>query len=69
MTDFLHSVLGKVSEKMVQSEFQDLDRKLGNSSDPNKSNEATSTLKGILGNIPWALLGIGGDSSSEADRL
>ena len=69
MTDFLHSVLGEVSDKIVQSEVQDLDSKLSNASDPNKSNEATSTLKGILDNIPWALLGIGGDFSSEADRL
>ncbi|CUS14189.1 unnamed protein product [Tuber aestivum] len=69
MTDFLHSVLGEVSDKMVQSEVQDLDSKLSSASDPNRSSEATSTLKGILDNIPWALLGIGGDFGSEADRL
>jgi len=67
MTDFLNSVLGEVSDKIVQSEVQDLDSKLRNASDPNKCNEATSILKGILYNIPW-VLGIGGDFSSEADR-
>jgi len=46
------SVLGEVSDKMVQSEVQDLDTKLGNGSDLNKSNEATSTLTSILDNIP-----------------
>jgi len=54
---------------MVGSAVQDLDSKLSNASDPNKSNEGTSTLKGILGNISWALLAIGEDFSSKADRL
>jgi len=69
MTNFPHSVLGEVSDRIVQSEVQDLDIKLSNASDSNKSNKGTPALKGILGNIAWALLAIGEDSSSNADRL
>lgn len=69
MTDFLHSVVGEVSDKVVQSEVQDLDAKLAAAEQQSQSDGTTSTLKGILDNIPFGLLGLGdsnfGDQASK----
>lgn len=70
MTDFLHSVVGEVSDKVVQSEVQDLDAKLAAAEQQSQSGGTTSTLKKILDNIPFALLGLGdSDFGNQADKL
>lgn len=70
MTDFLHSVVGEVSDKVVQSEVQDLDAKLAAAEEQSQSGGTTSTLKKILDNIPFALLGLGdSDFGNQADKL
>lgn len=70
MTDFLHSVVGEVSDKVVQSEVQDLDAKLAAAEQQSQSNNTTSTLKKILDNIPFGLLGLGdSDFGNQADKL
>lgn len=69
MTDFLHSVVGEVSDKLMQSEVQDLENKVQNASNKNH-NQTTSTLKKILDKIPFGLLGLGDDDfSGQADKL
>ncbi|KAH0603538.1 uncharacterized protein H6S33_007860 [Morchella sextelata] len=69
MTDFLHSVVGEVSDKVAQSEVQELDAKLAAAEQQSQDGGATSTLKGILDNIPFGLLGLGdsnfGDQASK----
>lgn len=70
MTDFLHSVVGEVSDKVVQSEVQDLDAKLAAAEQQSKSDGTTSTLKQILDKIPFGLLGLGdSDFGNQADKL
>lgn len=59
MTDFLHSVVGEVSDKVAQSEVQELDAKLAAAEQQSQDGGTTSTLKGILDNIPFGLLGLG----------
>jgi len=67
MTDFLHSVVGEVSDKMLQSEVQVLDEKL---SKAHEDQEANSHLKAILDQIPFGLLGMGdSDFGGDADKL
>ncbi|RPB08965.1 Het-C-domain-containing protein [Morchella conica CCBAS932] len=69
MTDFLHSVVGEVSDKVAQSEVQELDAKLAAAEQQSQDGGTTSTLKGILDNIPFGLLGLGdsnfGDQASK----
>lgn len=70
MTDFLHSVVGEVSDKVVQSEVQDLDAKLAAAEQQSQSGGTTSTLKKILDNIPFGLLGLGDSNfGDQADKL
>jgi len=69
MTDFLHSVVGEVSDKLIQSEVQELENKVQDASNKNHG-ETTSTLKTILEKIPFGLLGLGDDDfSGQADKL
>ncbi|RPA76743.1 heterokaryon incompatibility Het-C [Ascobolus immersus RN42] len=65
MTDFLHSVVGEVTDKMYQSEIQQLDDTLNNAQ---QQEEANSRLKEILDQIPMGLLG-SDNPSEEADNL
>jgi hypothetical protein len=67
MTDFLHSVVGEVTDKMYQSEIQQLDNTLNNAQ---QQEEANSRLKEILDQVPWALINAdAGNPSEEADNL
>jgi hypothetical protein len=61
--DFLHSVMGEVSDKATQSEIQELEGTMqdGRSAD-------TSILKDLLGQIPVGIFG-GKDEASKADEL
>lgn len=60
--DFLHSVTGELSDKMTQSEIEDLEGTLKQS-----SNTDTSMLRDLLDKIPDGLLG--GDKKSKVDDL
>ncbi|KAJ1327539.1 Heterokaryon incompatibility protein Het-C [Microdochium nivale] len=53
--DFLHSVTGEMSDKMVQSEIEDLEGTL-----QKNSRNDTSVIEGLLDKIPDGLLGGGG---------
>ncbi|KAL2178775.1 heterokaryon incompatibility protein Het-C-domain-containing protein [Thermothelomyces heterothallicus CBS 202.75] len=60
--DFLHSVTGEVSDKMTQSEIEDLEGTLKQS-----SNNDTSLLRDLLDKIPDGLLG--GNNKSKLDDI
>ncbi|KAK4252210.1 heterokaryon incompatibility protein Het-C-domain-containing protein [Corynascus novoguineensis] len=60
--DFLHSVTGEVSDKMTQSEIEDLEGTLKQS-----SNSDTSLLRDLLDKIPDGLLG--GNDKSKLDDI
>ncbi|RPA81886.1 Het-C-domain-containing protein [Ascobolus immersus RN42] len=67
MTDFLHSVVGEVTDKMFQSEVQVLDSKLN---EAHANQKANSRLKEILDKVPWSLLGQSdANFSGKADDL
>lgn len=69
MTDFLHSVVGEVSDKMIQSEVQSLENKINNAHSGDPSG-ATSQLREILDIIPFGLLGLGdSDFSNQAQKI
>ncbi|KAF8429678.1 heterokaryon incompatibility protein Het-C-domain-containing protein [Tirmania nivea] len=69
MTDFLHSVVGEVSDKMIQSEVQGLEDKINNAHSGDHSG-ATSKLREILDIIPFGLLGLGdSDFSNQAQEI
>lgn len=69
MTDFLHSVVGEVSDKMIQSEVQTLEDKLNNAHAGDHSG-ATSKLREILDMIPFGLLGLGdSDFGNQAQQI
>jgi len=69
MTDFLHSVVGEVSDKMIQSEVQSLENKINNAHSGDHSG-ATSKLREILDIIPFGLLGLGdSDFSNQAQKI
>ncbi|KAK0633008.1 heterokaryon incompatibility protein Het-C-domain-containing protein [Immersiella caudata] len=61
--DFLHSVTGEVSDKMIQSEIQDLEGTLQES-----QNKDTSMLRDLLDKIPSGLFG-GDDKKAKMDDL
>ncbi|KAK4239892.1 heterokaryon incompatibility protein Het-C-domain-containing protein [Achaetomium macrosporum] len=61
--DFLHSVTGELSDKMIQSEIEDLEGTLQQS-----SNNDTSLLRDLLDKIPDGLLG-DGDKKSKVDEI
>ncbi|KAK4229126.1 heterokaryon incompatibility protein Het-C-domain-containing protein [Podospora fimiseda] len=60
--DFLHSVTGEVSDKLVQSEIEDLEGTLKAS-----QRNDTSALRDLLDMIPDGL--IGGDKKGKADEI
>ena len=69
MTDFLHSVVGEVSDKMIQSEVQNLEDKINDAHSGNHSG-VTSKLREILDVIPFGLLGLGdSDFSNQAQKI
>lgn len=61
--DFLHSVMGEFDDKATQSEIQDLQGTMQNSSQAD-----TSMLKELLSSVPSGLFG-GEDQASKADEL
>jgi hypothetical protein len=61
--DFLHSVMGEVSDKATQSEIQELEGTMENG-----GRGDTSLLKDLLGKIPSGLFG-GKDEAGKADEL
>ncbi|KAK3310461.1 heterokaryon incompatibility protein Het-C-domain-containing protein [Chaetomium strumarium] len=61
--DFLHSVTGELSDKMMQSEIEDLEGTLQQS-----SNNDTSLLRDLLDKIPDGLLG-NSDKKSKMDEI
>ena len=61
--DFLHSVTGEVSDKMIQSEIQDLENTL-----QENSRKDTSMLRDLLDKIPSSLFG-GDDKKAKLDEL
>lgn len=70
MTDFLHSVVGEMGDKIAQSEVEDMESKLDQASTDADSNDQTSVLKEILDKVPWDLLeGDGKPDPSKADEL
>lgn len=60
--DFLHSVTGEVSDKMIQSELEDLEGTLKD----NRNND-TSLLRDLLDKIPDGVLG--SDKKSKVDEI
>ncbi|KAL2211684.1 Het-C-domain-containing protein [Sarocladium strictum] len=60
--DFLHSVVGEVSDKMTQNEIEELE---GTLKDSQKAD--TSMLRDLLDKIPDGI--IGGSSSKKGDRI
>ncbi|PBP27556.1 heterokaryon incompatibility protein Het-C [Diplocarpon rosae] len=70
MTDFLHSVVGEMGDKVAQSEIEGLESQLNSASEEDEKEDKTSFLKSILDNVPWDMLE--GDSkpdTSKADEL
>jgi hypothetical protein len=63
--DFLHSVMGELSDKSTQSEVSELE---GSISNAEANRQAGSILKDLLDKIPEGLLG-GGNDSSKVDEL
>ena len=63
--DFLHSVVGEISDKAVQSEIQELE---GTMQQSQASEQSSSMLHNILEQLPSGLLG-GGDQSAKMDEL
>jgi len=61
--DFLHSVTGEVSDKMIQSEIEDLEGTL-----QENKNSDTSMLRDLLDQIPDGLLG-GDDKKAKLDDI
>jgi hypothetical protein len=61
--DFLHSVMGEFSDKATQSEIQELEGTMDNS-----SRADNSVLKELLSSIPSGIVG-GGDQAGKADEL
>lgn len=70
MTDFLHSVVGEMSDKMAQSEVEDMESQLNKASEDAEQNDQTSILKEILDKVPWDMLeGDDKPDPSKADGL
>ncbi|EKD18551.1 heterokaryon incompatibility protein Het-C [Drepanopeziza brunnea f. sp. 'multigermtubi' MB_m1] len=61
--DFLHSVMGEVSDKATQSEIQELEGTI-----QDQANGDTSLLQDLLNKIPKGIFG-GNDEASKADEL
>jgi hypothetical protein len=72
MTDFLHSVVGELGDKVAQSEVEDMESKLTSASEKDDQNDQTSILKEILDKVPWDMLEGDGDAKpdpAKADEL
>jgi hypothetical protein len=70
MTDFLHSLVGELGDKVSQSEVEDMDSKLTKASENDDQNDQTSVLKEILDKVPWDMLeGDDKPDPSKADEL
>lgn len=67
MTDFLHSVVGELGDKVAQSEVEAMESKLDSASAEDDKNDEKSILKEILDKIPWDLLE-GGDAKPDAAK-
>lgn len=70
MTDFLHSLVGELGDKVAQSEVEEMESKLTSASDDAEQNDQVSVLKEILDHVPWDMLG--GDNKpdpAKADEL
>ena len=65
MTDFLHSVVGEVGDKVAQSQIEDMESKLDSAVTEDQNDDKKSVLKAILDKIPWDMLG--GDGSAKPD--
>jgi hypothetical protein len=63
--DFLHSVVGEISDKATQSEIQELE---GTMQQSQANKEASSMLRTLLKQLPAGLIG-GGDKASQMDQL
>ena len=63
--DFLHSVMGEVSDKATQSEIQELESTINSSQTGGKN---TSLLQDLLNQVPSGLFG-GKDQAGKADEL
>ena len=63
--DFLHSVVGEISDKAVQSEIQELE---GTMQQSQANKQSSSMLHDILKQLPSGLLG-GGNQSAKMDEL
>jgi len=55
MTDFLHSVVGELGDKVAQSEVEDMESKLDSASAEDDKNDEKSILKEILDKISGLL--------------
>ncbi|KAH7323902.1 heterokaryon incompatibility protein Het-C-domain-containing protein [Rhexocercosporidium sp. MPI-PUGE-AT-0058] len=70
MTDFLHSVVGEMGDKVAQSEIEGLDSQLNQASQDDEKNDQTSVLKSILDKVPWDMLESDNKpDTSKADQL
>lgn len=70
MTDFLHSVVGEMGDKMAQSEVEDMESKLNDASEKANRDDQASVIKDILDKVPWDMLeGDGKPDPSKADEL
>jgi len=68
MTDFLHSVVGEMGDKVAQSEIEDMDSQLTSASENDEKNQ-TSVLKDILDKVPWDMLEGDKPDTAKADEL
>jgi hypothetical protein len=70
MTDFLHSLVGELGDKVAQSEVEEMESKLTNASEDAEKNDQVSILKEILDRVPWDMLGSENKPDpSKADEL
>jgi hypothetical protein len=70
MTDFLHSVVGELGDKVTQSEVEDMESKLNQATQDDQQNDHVSVLKELLDKVPWDLLeGDDKPDPSKADEL
>ena len=68
MTDFLHSVVGEMGDKVAQSEIEDMESQLTSASEDDEKNQ-TSVLKDILDKVPWDMLEGDKPDTAKADEL
>jgi hypothetical protein len=66
MTDFLHSLVGELGDKVAQSEVEEMESKLTSASEEDQNNDQFSVLKEILDKVPWEMLG--GDNKPDTGK-